>query len=163
MRERKTVQLTDACYMIKRLTKLCLANWKKSNKKTHTQNKQNNNNSNNSSRCASSYNRLKHKVHIYIYSVRHLSEFAPLALVCSCSQATTTGGLRIGRSEVLRNLRPYLPAQSQGHHTIARSEDSGSEKGSGRPLKGRDRVITVNQTNIGTVSNGWVSHVRFFG
>ena len=31
--------------------------------------------------------------------------------------ATITGGLRLGRSEVLRSLRHYLLAQSQGHHT----------------------------------------------
>ena len=33
-------------------------------------------------------------------------------------KATLTGGLRLGRSEVLRSLRHYMWAQSQGHHTI---------------------------------------------
>ena len=31
-------------------------------------------------------------------------------------KATFTSGLRLGRSEVLRSLRHYLRAQSQGHH-----------------------------------------------
>ena len=33
-------------------------------------------------------------------------------------KATITSGLLFGKSEVLRNLRHYLRAQSQGHHTI---------------------------------------------
>ena len=33
-------------------------------------------------------------------------------------KATITSGLRLGRSEVLRILRHYLQAQSQGHHMI---------------------------------------------
>ena len=40
-------------------------------------------------------------------------------------KATITGGLRLGRSEVLRSLRHYLRAQSQGHHTIDRLEERG--------------------------------------
>ena len=68
-------------------------------------------------------------------------------------RATLTSGLLLRRSEVLRNLRHYLRAQSQGHHTIDRLEDSGMGRGSTRrsSLKGRERAI-VNQTNIGTVS-----------
>ncbi len=67
-------------------------------------------------------------------------------------KATLTSGLLLGRSEVLRSLRHYLRAQSQGHHTIDRLEERGVERGSARrsSLKGRERVI-VNQTNIGTV------------
>ena len=55
-------------------------------------------------------------------------------------KATITGGLRLVRSKMLRSLRHYLRAQSQGYHTIDRLEE-------------RDvaRAI-VNQTNIGTVS-----------
>ena len=34
--------------------------------------------------------------------------------------AITTSGLRLGISEVLRSLRRYFWAQSQGHHTIDR-------------------------------------------
>ena len=34
-----------------------------------------------------------------------------------------TSGLRLGRSEVLRSLRHYVRAQSQGHHTVDRPED----------------------------------------
>ena len=68
-------------------------------------------------------------------------------------EATLTGGLLLGRSEVLRSLRYYQRAQSQGHHTIDRLEERGVERGSARrsSLKGRERAI-VNKTNIGTVS-----------
>ena len=67
-------------------------------------------------------------------------------------KATLTNGLLLGRSEVLRSLRHYLRAQSQGHHAIDRLEERGVERGSARrsSLKGRERAI-VNQTNIGTV------------
>ena len=68
-------------------------------------------------------------------------------------KATITSGLLLGRSEVLRSLRHYLRAQSQGHHAIDRLEERGVERGSARrcSLKGRDRAI-VSQTNTGTVS-----------
>ena len=67
--------------------------------------------------------------------------------------AGKTSGLLLGRSEVLRSLRHYLRAQSQGHRTIDRLEERGVERGSARrsSLKGRERAI-VNQTNSGTVS-----------
>ena len=60
-------------------------------------------------------------------------------------KATFTG-LLLGKSEVLRSLRQYLRAQSQGPSIAWR-------RGSARrsSLKGRERAI-VNQTNIGTVS-----------
>ena len=56
-------------------------------------------------------------------------------------------------SEVLRTLRHYPRAQSQGHHTVDRLEERGVDRGSSRrpSLKGRERAI-VRQTNIGTVS-----------
>ena len=68
-------------------------------------------------------------------------------------------GLCLGRSEVLRSLRHYLRAQSQGHiHTIDRLEERGvAERGSTQrsSLRGlRERAIIVNQTDIGTVSRG---------
>ena len=68
-------------------------------------------------------------------------------------KATLTSGLLLGRSEVLRSLRHYLRAQSQGHHIIDRLGERGVERGSARrsSLKGRERA-TVSQTNIGTVS-----------
>ena len=68
-------------------------------------------------------------------------------------KATLTSGLLLGRSEVVRRLRHYLRAQSQGHHTIDRLEERGVERGSARrsSLKGRERAI-VSQTNTGTVS-----------
>ena len=64
-----------------------------------------------------------------------------------------TIGLLLGRSEVLRSLRHYMRAQSQGHHTIDHLEERGVERGSASrsSLKGRERAI-VNQSNIGTVS-----------
>ena len=68
-------------------------------------------------------------------------------------KGTLTSGLLLGRSKVLRSLRHYLRAQSQGHHTPDRLEERGVERGSARRscLKGRERAI-VNQTNNGTVS-----------
>ena len=41
-------------------------------------------------------------------------------------------GLLLVRPEVLRSLRHYLRAQSQGHHTIDRLEERGVERGSVR-------------------------------
>ena len=38
-------------------------------------------------------------------------------------KATLTSGLLLGRSEVLRSLRHYLRAQSQGRHTIDHLEE----------------------------------------
>ena len=72
-------------------------------------------------------------------------------------KATITNGLHLGRSEVLRNLRHCLQAQSQEHHTINHLEERGVERGSARQssLKGRERAI-VNQTNTGTVSKATV-------
>ena len=67
-------------------------------------------------------------------------------------KTTLTSGLLLGTSEVLRSLRHYLRAQSQGHYTVDRLEEGGVKRGSGRrsSLKGSERAI-VNQTNIGTV------------
>ena len=68
-------------------------------------------------------------------------------------KATLTNGLHLSRSEVLRNLRHCLQAQSQEHHTINHLEERGVERGSAKQssLEGRERDI-INQTNIGTVS-----------
>ena len=68
-------------------------------------------------------------------------------------KATLTSGLLLRRSEVLRSLRHYLLAQSQGHHIIDRLEERDVDRGSaGRSfMKGRERAI-VNQTNLRTVS-----------
>ena len=64
-------------------------------------------------------------------------------------------GLRLRRSEVLRSLRHSLRAQGQGHHTIDRLEEKGVDKGRAQRsfLTGRGKAV-VNQTNIGTVSQG---------
>ena len=61
----------------------------------------------------------------------------------------------LGRSEVLRSLRHYLAAVSQGHHTTDRVEERGVDRGSARrsSLKGRERAI-VSQTKVGTLSKG---------
>ena len=74
-------------------------------------------------------------------------------LACGRYVNTDIRGLLLGRSEVLRSLRHYLQAQSQGHQTIDRLEERSVERGSARrpSLKGRERAI-VNQTNIGTIS-----------
>ena len=66
-------------------------------------------------------------------------------------KATLTNGLLLGRSEVLRSLRHYLRAQSQGHHSIDHLEERGLERGSisRSSLKGREKAI-VNQINFGT-------------
>ena len=67
-------------------------------------------------------------------------------------KAALTSELLLGRFEVLRNLRHYLRAQKQGHHTIDRLEERGLERGTARrsSLNVRERAI-INQTNIGTV------------
>ena len=58
-------------------------------------------------------------------------------------------GLFLGKSEVLRSLRQYLRAQSQGHHTIDRLEERGVERGSARrsSLKGRQSDEHWNRFN----------------
>ena len=68
-------------------------------------------------------------------------------------KAAITSGLHLGKSEVLRSLKHYLQAQSQGHHTISCVEEGGVEGGSAQQssLKGQGRAI-VNQTDIGTIS-----------
>ena len=70
-------------------------------------------------------------------------------------KAPITNGLLLGRSEVLRSLRHYLRAQSQGHHTSDRLEERGVERGSASrfSLKGRKRAV-INQTNTRTISKG---------
>ena len=45
-------------------------------------------------------------------------------------KATFTRRLLLGRSEVLRSLRHYLQAQSQGHHINGRLEERGVKGGS---------------------------------
>ena len=74
--------------------------------------------------------------------------------------ATLTSGLLLDRYEMLRSLRHYLWAQSQGHHTIKHLEERGVESGSARrsSLKGRERAI-VNRMNIGTVSKATLGEV----
>ena len=79
-------------------------------------------------------------------------------------KATLTSDLHLGRSEVLRSLRHYLRAQSQGHLTVDRLEERGVERGSVRrsSLKGRQTAI-VNQTNTGTVSKATLGKLLIDG
>ena len=44
-------------------------------------------------------------------------------------KATITSGLLLRRSAVLKSLRHYLRAQSQGHHTVDSLEERGVERG----------------------------------
>ena len=64
-----------------------------------------------------------------------------------------TSSLRLGRSEVLRSLKHYKRAESQGHHTIDRLKERGVERGRAgqASLKGREKAV-LSQTNTGTVS-----------
>ena len=64
-------------------------------------------------------------------------------------EATITSCLHLRRSEVLRSLRHYLRAQSQGHHTIDRLEARGMERGNAQQssLKGRERTISQSDKN----------------
>ena len=57
-------------------------------------------------------------------------------------------GLRLEKSEVLRSLRHYLRAQSQGHHTIDCLEEWVMERGSARQssLKGREMSSWIRWT-----------------
>jgi len=67
-------------------------------------------------------------------------------------KASLTSGLLLGRSEVLRSLRHYLQAQSQGHQPLIawrRSVERRSTRQSS--LKGREGAI-VSQTIIVAVS-----------
>ena len=54
-------------------------------------------------------------------------------------KATITTSLCLGRSEVLRSLRHYMRAQSQGHHSINRLVERGVERGSTDDLFWKDK------------------------
>ena len=90
------------------------------------------------------------------YHLPHRNELHSSSFTCRADRlagkATITGGLCLGRYEVLRSLRHYLRAQCQGHHTIDRLQERGVERGSVQrsSLRGRERAI-INQTNTGTV------------
>ena len=63
-------------------------------------------------------------------------------------KATITSGSCLGRSQVLKSLRHYLRAQSQGHHTINCLEERGIERGSAQhfPSKDKSRPLSIRQT-----------------
>ena len=64
--------------------------------------------------------------HLWLYCPGH-------AGVMGTNQAhRLASGLRLEKSEVLRSLRHYLRAQSQGHHTIDCLEVKGVERRSAR-------------------------------
>ena len=97
---------------------------------------------------------IQHRKLLWVYCPGHAGVKGNYRADRLTGKAALTSGLLLGRSEVLRSLRHYLRAQSYGHHTIDRLEKRGVERGSARrsSLKGRERVVIVNQTNIGTVS-----------
>ena len=90
---------------------------------------------------------------LWVYSLGHAGVKGNDRTDRLAEKAALTSGLLLGRSQVLRSLRHYLRAQSQGHQTIDRLEERGVERGSSKrfSLKGRERAI-VSQTNIGAVS-----------
>ena len=65
------------------------------------------------------------------YVAQHNTSFVILNIGLS-GQGNIISGLLLGRSEVLRSLRHYLRAQSQGHHPIDRLEERVVERGSAR-------------------------------
>ena len=67
-------------------------------------------------------------------------------------RAKMTDGLKLGRSDVIRNLRRQLQ-ENYLHHTVDRLKERGIRQGSARwsTLRGNNRAM-MNQTNIGTVS-----------
>ena len=76
-------------------------------------------------------------------------------------KATLKYGLLLGRSEVLRSLKHYLWALSQGHHTVNHLEERGAERRNARysSLKGWEIAI-VSQTNIGTISKAMLGKLQ---
>ena len=75
-------------------------------------------------------------------------------------KTTITGGLRLGRSEVLRSLRHKLRAQMKDTTpSIARRRDRGVERGSAQrfSLKDRERAI-VDQINNGSGRHVFLSY-----
>ena len=60
------------------------------------------------------------------------------------NKASTIGVLRLGRSEVLRSLRHFMRAQSQGHHTVDCLEERCVERGFIYLLK----ACPVNRTSV---------------
>ena len=58
-------------------------------------------------------------------------------------KATIKGGMHLTGFHVLRSLRHYVWAQSQGQHTIDCLEERGVDRGSARrsSLKGQERAI----------------------
>ena len=62
---------------------------------------------------------------LQMYCPRHAGVKGNVRADRLAGQATIGSGLRLGRPEVLGNLRHYLRAQSQGHHTIDRLEERG--------------------------------------
>ena len=95
------------------------------------------------------YRQEKEWASVLLVSGQSIS-ITPKALYSNMAYAmslTAPSGLLAVRSEVLRSLRHYMRAQSQGHHTIDRLEEGSVERGRARQssLKGRERA-TANQT-----------------
>ena len=90
---------------------------------------------------------------LWMYCARHAGVKGSDRADRLAGKATITGGLRLRRSKVLKSLRHYLRAQSQGHHTINHLDERGVERGNTQrsSLRGHESAF-INQTNIGTVS-----------
>ena len=69
--------------------------------------------------------------------------------------------LLLGRSGVLRSIRHYLRAQSQGHHTIDHLEERGVERGSARRYWRTD-IGTVSKATMGKLLTDRVERVWAF-
>ena len=78
--------------------------------------------------------------HLWLYCPWHAGVKGSDRADRLADKATLASGLLLGRSEVLRSLRHYLRAQSQGHHTIDCLQERGVDRRSTRrsSLKGRD-------------------------
>ena len=102
--------------------------------------------------------RLCHLTFLWVYCPGHARVNGNAWADRLAGKATLTSGLLLRRSEVLRSLRCYLWAQSQGR-TIDRLEERGVESGSARPssLTGQEWA-TINQKSSGTVSKGCWEH-----
>ena len=90
---------------------------------------------------------------LWVYCPRHAGMKGNDRAGRLAEKASLIRGLLLGRSEVLRSLRHFLWAQSQGHHTIDHLQ--GGERRRKRKrymIFLKERGAIVNQTNIGTVS-----------
>ena len=77
---------------------------------------------------------------LWVYCPGHVGVKENDRAVRLAGKATLESDLLLGRSRVLRSLKYYLRAQSQGHHTIDRLEEREAWKQEALDLKGREGV-----------------------